>query len=334
MEVDRKILRLAAVIIIGAALLHLAADALPQKPFLGITREDVVRTLLFLQTGRIVRFTEKTEEVLEETEPASTEEVVQQAQPPAQAVFTQEDVKTVQINNLADYPADVEQMLQQPLKWDLQAEEPTVLILHTHGTESYENTEGYVEDSDYRTLDEAYNMISVGERLAQSLEAGGVRVIHDRTCYDQPSYSGSYSQARSAIQTILEENSSICLILDLHRDAMTNEQGEQIGYTQQTPEGTAARLMLVSGSDAGGLEYPNWQENLSLAVKLQAVLERSSPGICRPVSFRTGRYNQDLFPNMLLVEVGAAGNTRQEALLAVEYLASAILEMADGTIYQ
>lgn len=334
MEVDGKILRLAAVIVIGAALLHLAADTLHQKPFFGITREDVVRTLLFLQTGRLVRFTEETVEALAETESTPTEEVMQQEQHPVQVVFTQEDVKMVQISNLADYPADVEQMLQQPIQWQLRSEEPTVLILHTHGTESYENTEGYAEDSAYRTLDEAYNMISVGDRLVQCLEAGGVQVIHDRTPYDQPSYSGSYSQARSAIQTILEENPSICLILDLHRDAMTNEQGEQIGYTQQTPKGTAAKLMLVSGSDAGGLEYPNWQENLSLAVKLQAVLERNNPGICRPVSFRTGRYNQDLFPNMLLVEVGAAGNTRQEALLAVEYLASAILEMTEGTIYQ
>ena len=334
MEVDRKILRLAAAIVIGVALLHMAADLLPEKPFLGITQEDVIRTIFFLQTGRMIQFSEETIELPAETEPGPTEEILRKEQQPEQVIFTQKDVERVQVSNLAGYTVDVEQMLQQPLEWMLRAEKPTVLVLHTHGTESYENTEGYVEDSDYRTLDETYNMVSVGERLVQCLEAGGVQVIHDRTPYDQPSYSGSYSQARSAIQTILEENPSICLILDLHRDAMTNEQGEQIGYTQQTLEGTAAKLMLVSGSDAGGLEYPDWQENLSLAVKLQAILERRIPGICRPVSFRTGRYNQDLFPNMLLVEVGAAGNTRQDALLAAEHLASAILEMAAGTQYQ
>jgi stage II sporulation protein P len=208
-----------------------------------------------------------------------------------------------------------------------------VLILHTHGTESYRNTEGYTASSAYRTEDADYNMISVGAHLTRCLEAGGIRVIHDRTPYDQPSYSGSYSLAREAVITALADNPSLCLVLDLHRDAMTGSDGEQLAYTCTLPEGTAAKLMLVAGSDAGGLSYPNWQDNLTLAVQLQAVLERQNPGLCRSLSFRTGRYNQDLFPNMLLVEVGAAGNTRGEALLAVEKLAEAILEMASGTEY-
>ena len=173
-------------------------------------------------------------------------------------------------------------------------------------------------------------MISVGARLAECLEAGGIGVIHATKPYDLPSYSGSYSQAREAIRKVLEENPSVCLVLDIHRDAMTDAAGNQLAYTQ----GAAAKLMIVSGSDAGGLTYPTWEQNLSLAVKLQALLEREEAGICRPLSFRTGRYNQDLFPNMLLIEVGAAGNTRQEALLAVEILAESILAMAEGTRYE
>ena len=224
--------------------------------------------------------------------------------------------------------------MQKELDWQLRDEVPTVLILHTHGTESYRNTEGYKESTQYRTEDENYNMISVGARLAACLEEGGIRVIHDKKPYDLPSYSGSYTQAREAIETVLTENPSVCLVLDIHRDAMTDAAGNQVSYTCETDRGTAAKLMLVSGSDAGGLDYPNWEENLTLAVKLQAVLQREVPGICRPLSFRTGRYNQDLFPNMLLVEVGTAGNTRQEALLAVEILADAILSVADGTEYK
>ena len=211
---------------------------------------------------------------------------------------------------------------------NLTREEPTVLILHTHATESYTQTEVYEESAAYRTLDDRFNMISLGKELARCLEAEGIMTIHDETSYDYPSYSGAYNRAREAVKTHLEENPSICLILDLHRDALEGEDGKQLGYTQQTPEGTAAKMMIVCGSDAGGLNYPNWQENLSLGLRFQGVLERNCPGLCRPLSFRTGRYNQDLMGNMLLVEVGAAGNTRQEALLAVRELARAIADMA------
>ena len=328
MDTDRKILRLGTGVILFALLLQLLGGRLHWKP----AREDLIRALVFLQTGRVAR------EIQPEpvpTEPApETVAATEPTQPPVlPAVLTPADEARVTVQNLTGYGISVADMLARPREWELRQASPTVLILHTHGTESYRNTEGYTASSAYRTEDADYNMISVGARLAQCLEAEGIRVIHDRTPYDQPSYSGSYSLAREAVVAALEENPSLCLVLDLHRDAMTDSNGEQMAYTCTLPEGTAAKLMLVAGSDAGGLSYPNWQENLTLAVQLQAVLERQSPGLCRSLSFRTGRYNQDLFPNMLLVEVGAAGNARQEALLAAEKLAEAILEMASGTEY-
>lgn len=333
MDIDRKILRLGTAVIICAVLLRLVGNTLPGQLVRAIGQEDVIRAILFLQTGRVVRQPDVERISTEPVETVTAETVFRETVSPL-LTFTAADANLVAVSNLAGYEVDVQAMLQQDVEWKLRSEEPTVLILHTHGTESYRNTEGYAESSEYRTEDENYNMISVGARLAACLEAGGIRVIHDRTPYDLPSYNGSYAQARTAVERHLTENPSICLVLDIHRDAMTDSEGRQVAHTQQIPEGTAAKLMLVSGSDAGGLSYPSWQQNLSLAVKLQAVLERENPGICRPVSFRTGRYNQDLFPNMLLVEVGAAGNTRQEALLAAEQLATAVLQMAEGTIYE
>ena len=324
MDTDGKLLRLAAAVILCAVLLHLIGNG--QLP----DREQVAQAMLFLQTGRRAQPLEP-EEPPTQMPTESTEAVsVPQETTPQPAVLTAADVAAVAVHNLAGYSVDVEKLMQQDICWQLRKKEPTVLILHTHGTESYRNTEGYEESTKYRTEDERYNMISVGARLAECLEAGGIGVIHDTKPYDLPSYSGSYSQAREAIRKVLEENPSVCLVLDIHRDAMTDAAGNQLAYTQ----GTAAKLMIVSGSDAGGLTYPTWEQNLSLAVKLQALLEREEAGICRPLSFRTGRYNQDLFPNMLLIEVGAAGNTRQEALLAVEILAESILAMAEGTRYE
>ena len=187
-----------------------------------------------------------------------------------------------------------------------------------------------MESSPYRTLDERYNMISIGDRVAEVLEAGGIQVIHDRSAHDHPSYNDAYDNARTAIQNCLAENPQIVLVLDLHRDALEDGEGDQV-YRSVTIQGEeTANLMLVMGSDTWSLPYPNWEENLALAVKLQAQLEQRYPGLCRPVKLVDSRYNQDLCPGALLVEVGMAGNTHDEALRAAELLAEGILSLAGG----
>ena len=253
-----------------------------------------------------------------ETVPAWQEEIR------AQAVFSPQDAELIEVLNFSGYEPDITDLLQKPLSWELTGEGPTVLILHTHATEGYKDTEGY------RSEDTLCNMVSVGQRLAELLEEAGVGVIHDTMLHDQPSYSGAYEHARSAVQEYLARYPTIRLVLDLHRDAIADGNGTQLAYTLQTPKGNAARMMLVMGSGSGGLSYPNWQENLSLAVKLQAQLEKTTPGICRPIGLRASRYNQDLSPGALLIEMGAAGNTRQEALLSAEFLADAIIDLAYG----
>ena len=89
--------------------------------------------------------------------------------------------------------------------------------------------------------------------------------------------------------------------------------------------------MLVAGTDGYGEGHTNWQENLSVAVKLQAVLEKQYPGLCRDLSIRSSAFNQDLSSGALLIEVGTAGDTRQQALAAVTFLADGIARLAYGT---
>ncbi len=293
-----------------------------------LTAENLLCAMVFLETGRVVHPTPENQKT---TTPLRLQPALNkpgQAQP---AAFHSADAQLVQLRNYSGYDIAVPSFLQQPLSWDLTADDPTVLILHTHATESYVNQEAYAETASYRTLDQQYNMLSVGEYVAGVLEQGGISVLHDRTLHDYPSYNSAYSQSRQTLSQYLKDYPSIRLVLDLHRDSVTDDGGSQIGYTQQTPRGTAAQLMLVVGSDSGGLSHPNWRENLSLAVKLQAQLEKACPGICRPINLRASRFNQDLCTEMLLVEVGAAGNTRQEALLAAEYLAQAVLALAQGS---
>ena len=216
------------------------------------------------------------------------------------------------------------------VQWDLSGSEPTVLILHTHTTESYTKTgEDYLESSAYRTLDESYNMLSVGDVLVRVLEENGIRVIHDRTLHDYPSYNGSYAHARKTIAGYLEKYPSIQLVLDLHRDASGDIRNQL--KTQATVDGEpSAQLMLVMATGSAGLHHPNWQTNLALGLKLQLQLERIAPGITRPMDLRGQRFNQDMTTGSLLVEVGAAGNTHAEAIRAAQVLGRAIVALADG----
>jgi stage II sporulation protein P len=174
-------------------------------------------------------------------------------------------------------------------------------------------------------------MVSVGAYVAKRLEEAGISVLHDTILHDEPSYNAAYNNSRKSVQAYLQEHPSICLVLDLHRDSIQDEAGNQLAHTVFAQGTTVAPLMLVVGTDYGGLEHPNWQENLSLALKLQLQLEDLCPGICRNINLRTQRFNQDLSPGALIVEIGAAGNTHAEALTATEVLAQAILSLAEGS---
>ena len=303
-----------------AVTVRLAAAGVFEKAWKGMTSPEAFRVLLFLETGKVMR-------PLPTFEEAPTEEVPPEE--PAQPVFSQADAAFVEVKNYSSRDPDVEKLLCQPLQWQLKSSQPAVLILHSHGSESYTKTEDYEESSKYRTLNCDYNVVSVGDRLAGVLEAGGVQVIHDRVMHDNPSYSKSYSNARASTKEILKENPGISLVVDLHRDAVENKSGQQVAMTAKTDRGTAAQLMLVVGTDSN-LSHDNWPENMALAVKLHALLEKKYPGMCRPISFRSQRFNQDLSPGALIVEVGAAGNDRKEALLAAEILGEVILELSRG----
>lgn len=312
---EKRALQIGAAVLALALLLRLGAkqENLPQQ--LG-------KAMIFVSSGRMVTETTPTEAVSTETAP------IPEAAETAVPVFGQSQEALVQVNG--NWDGDILGLLRSPLYWDLQSDVPTVLILHTHATESYENTENYTQSSPYRTLEEDYNMLSIGEAVAEELEAGGVRVIHDKTLHDYPVYNDAYQNARETIRSHLEENPSICLVLDLHRDAAEDSNGSQKRETVELDGSPSARLMLVMGSDQGSLSHAQWQKNLSLAVKLQAQLEGSHPGLCRPIQLKNARYNQDLSTGALLVEVGTAGNTRQEALQAASYLAEGILALAKG----
>ena len=323
MDQHRNALRLGAWVILFAAMVRLASGGFFRPLSDALHNPKVQSFLIYIETGRNVRF-------------SPSLEVFSGESPPPQIAADPLPVFAEEEGNLAVYYAcslrpELGTLLEKPLQWHLPGSEPTVLILHTHATESYTKAgENYLESSAFRTLDENYNMLSIGERVADILSQNGISVIHDRELHDYPSYDGSYGNARQSIRYYLEKYPSVQLVLDLHRDASGDLDNQM--RTLATVNGQdSAQLMLVLGTDASGLSHPAWRENLGLGLKLQTVLEDLAPGITRPLVLRGQRFNQDLAPGALLVEVGSAGNTRVEALRAAEKLAEAIVVLARGT---
>lgn len=327
MEHRRQFLRLGAAVIVLAAAIRLVSAGF-FTPILSFLRNpQVVSFLMYVQTGHVVRYVQPpTEpESTQPEEPAPTQP--EQLPEPVLPSFSVEEVSDV--NYHCDYRPDLQSLLTKPLDWDLTTGGPKVLILHTHATETYTGKNISYSGS-YRTLQERYNMVSVGAEIARVLQQGGVEVIHVKTLHDYPDYNNSYIAARATIEACLKKYPTIEMVLDIHRDASDSADGQLI--TSATAGGQkSAQLMMVVGTDAGGNYHPDWQENLSVALKLNALLERNNPGICRPISLRTERFNMDFTAGSLLVEVGAAGNTHKEALIAAHALAQSILELSKGT---
>lgn len=341
MNWEKWCLRLSAGVIVLAVFFRVLGNGGAQAVVAKFAQPETASILFFMETGRILSSAptqpqlEQIPAPSEETVPA-TENTPEETQTPTvpetlPISFDKKDAALVEVNSVCGYKTDLPVLLQTPLSWDLTTQEPTVLIVHSHGTESYEKTENYTESSSYRTKNNDYNVVSIGAEIKKVLEDGGISVIHDTTCHDNPSYSDAYANSRKSIKDYLAQYPSIQMVLDIHRDAATDKNGKQVGYTIKAGEETAAKLMLVVGTDANGLRHPQWPENMALAVKLHAQLEKTTPGICRPISFRKQRFNQDLSTGALLVEVGSAGNTRQEALVAARLLANSILALSAGT---
>ena len=208
---------------------------------------------------------------------------------------------------------------------------PQILIMHTHGSEAYTmvGDDVYVETDTSRTDDPNYNMIRVGEEMKAVFESMGFSVIHDTSLYDYPNYTGSYTRSLAGIQSMLEQYPSISVVLDVHRDALIASDGTVYKAVTQVNGEDVAQVMLVVGTNDGGLTHPGWQDNLNLAAHIQLGMTSIEPTLARPINLRSQRFNQHLTPCSLLVEVGTSGNTLQEAIRGARYFAQAA-----GAVYQ
>lgn len=201
-----------------------------------------------------------------------------------------------------------------------------VMIFHTHTCESYTPTENYTyeESGTFRTTDLNFSVSRVGDALSDQLLSYGFNVTHDKTYHDYPAYSGSYGRSQATVENLLVSHPGTDIIIDLHRDAITDTS-----YAPSVIIGdeTVAQLMFVIGTDGGGLEHPNWQQNLKFAVKVQEKANELYPGLFRPILLRNSRYNQQLGKAACIIEVGATGNTLEQAMGSMKYLSKILDEV-------
>lgn len=197
----------------------------------------------------------------------------------------------------------------------------TVFMYTTHTSESYANSQMYSFEytSPRRTTDGQYNMLSVASIFASNLNKKGINTICSLTPHDYGEYNSAYTNSRRTFESIVLQNPDVAISIDVHRDAIEDldfaPKAELSGYN-------VASLMLVMGIGYSDGYNPYYEQNLKLALEIQILANKIYPGLFRPMIIRNSIYNQDIKENSFLVEVGASGNTLDEAKLATRCLAN------------
>jgi len=203
--------------------------------------------------------------------------------------------------------------------------EPQVLIFHTHTSESYVPVSGKTHHNNARG-----DIVQVGKHLAQTLkEKYRIPVLHCDIIHDHYPFRDSYQRSLETVREYLARHPGLEVILDIHRDATpglehrVNIQGK-----------TAAKIILVVGTDRLGLSHPTWGKNHQFAVELVDAVNRSYPGLAHRVILADARYNQHLHERAILVEIGNDKSTMEEARYSAELFAEILAAYLDSSSLQ
>ncbi|HZJ77605.1 MAG TPA: stage II sporulation protein P [Clostridia bacterium] len=236
-------------------------------------------------------------------------------------------------NTTATKSINIEKVLKSDINLQISDKsKPAVLIFHTHTTEGFEILDRgwYAQNYNGRTQDETKNVVRVGEEIAQQLIKAGYVVIHDKTIHDLK-YSGAYARSRETVQKYLDKYPNLQVVLDVHRDAIHQGNGVKVKPVTVINEKKAAQVMIISGAQERSIKnFPNWEENLSFAVKLQKTAEDMYSGLMRPLLFCTRRYNMDMTNCSLLLEMGSDVNTLDEAAYSGRLIGNVLVKVLES----
>lgn len=223
------------------------------------------------------------------------------------------------VTYLEEGDLNAEQMLTEDLTIDIASDGPKILIFHTHSQESFVDSDGTVETS----------IVGIGRYLTDILnEKYGISTLHHEGVYDlingKLDRSEAYEQAQPNIRQILNENPSIEVVIDLHRDGVK----ETTHLATEINGKPTAQIMFFNGlcrtrtnGDLSAMLNPYIQDNLAFSLQMKIDAEKKYPGFTRRNYLKGYKYNMDLAPKMLLIEAGAQTNTVEEMKNAMEPLA-------------
>ena len=230
--------------------------------------------------------------------------------------------RNIKIKNQTDYT-----LTEDMLKPDIEITNKNIVLFHTHSCESYTSSPNYTytPTGTFRTTDLNYTVVRVGTELENNLKQYNYNVVHSKDYHDYPAYNGSYTRSLATVENILKQTPSD-IIIDVHRDAVGSRSDYaptvKIGDTDE-----AAQIMFVIGTNNGGLWHPNWNQNLKFAIKIQEKAEEMYPGLFKPIMLTKSRYNQHTGKYANIIEVGATGNTLDQCLTSMKYLAKVMNEV-------
>ena len=207
---------------------------------------------------------------------------------------------------------------------------PQILIYHTHSQEAFSDSrEGETEDT----------IVGVGNYLTDLLEKKyDYKVIHVTDTFDIMGggldRSKAYDYARSSIEKVLEENPTVEVVIDLHRDGVPDDRHlvTEINGKQ------TAQILFYNGLsytvNQGAVSYlpnPYIEDNLAFSFQLEYQAAQYYPQFYRGIYLAGLRYNLHLRPRALLLEAGAQTNTVEEVRNAMEPFADILNRVLKGS---
>ncbi len=231
-------------------------------------------------------------------------------------------VENVAIKNGTSKQIDISGLLSEGFtKPVFKKDAPAVLIYHTHTTESYADAgKGYSSEGDK-------GVIGVGEQMKAVFESHGLKTIHLTDNYiDSGAFKKAYTRSLSGVQEVLKKYPSIQIVLDVHRDSITEGDTEYCPLTKLDGQ-EYAQVMVICGTNEMGLTHAGWKDNLKYGLKLVQQLQKDYPGITRPLNLNANRYNTHTTPFALLVEMGGGANTSEQAKRSARAVAESICKI-------
>lgn len=208
-----------------------------------------------------------------------------------------------------------------------------VLIYHTHSREAYEQDpdDPYKMEEPWRCNDPDHTVVRVGRELAGLLNQKGIPVFHDTTEHEQGDFGTSYTRSLKTLQKDMEKYPSLKVFIDLHRNGYDDAPPAEKEEVAVIHGEKAARFFVLIGTGEGYTtsfkDKPDWEENYKLAKQITAASDAMYPGLAKKVCIRSGRYNQHVSTNAILIEVGSNYTTLKEALVTARLLSDILAEV-------